>query len=116
MDQVIAKVSDLKTLWILVLGQGAVIIALVLRKIIEYKADRAKADMDDERTAKQRQVTVLDDVMKKLLDIEPMVRSTKSELDLFRPYIMGIPKLQDDLGKAFKWLKEVKPSDIPDPK
>jgi len=102
-------VHDLKALWFLVIGQGAVLLFLGIRKMIEYKAKRADAELEDGRAAKKREITTLDTLLNKLLELEPMIRTTKIEMDLYREYIMGIPKMREDLVRAFKWLKEAKP-------
>ena len=105
MEEMLAKVSDYRTLWILILGQAALIIQGWAKRLIESRARKADAVFDDARAQKKTDSATLDTVMAKLVELEPMVRGTKAELDLYREYIMAIPKLRDDLGIAFRWLK-----------
>lgn len=105
MKEILEQGADMKTIVILLVGQMVLLVALVARKIVEYRAKQAEVQLEEAHEAKIHERTTLDDVMKKLLELEPMIRTTKAEMDIYREYIMGIPKLRADLAAAFSWLK-----------
>ena len=114
MDDLLAQAKDAKTLALLVVAQFVALAIFGVRAVIKIKELRAQRSVEHEFDTKKHERTTLDAVMAKLLQIEPTVVATKAELDLFRPYIMSIPKLQQDLATAFKLLKNGKgPEDPP---